>query len=365
MNIDYICIWGKNKKQTWSGTSYSLYEALSKIMDVNDKGFMLSKFEKVLIKSGSIIFNNHINILSTIIPRLHLKFLIGESKNTQLQIGDISKSHSKYYIYQDLSIDSLIELKEKDKRAFTFSNYQNISNKNLYIRNRWQKNIYQNSAGIFTMSQWLAESLVHFSGIDKNKVHHVGGGINIDSSKITNFSKSNNKILFVGRDFQRKAGYQVYEAFKILIEKYDENAELYIVGPSENPLNDAIKNVKFIGDISREELVNYYNMCDIFCMPSYFEAYGLVFIEALAFGLPVFGRNKFAMKEFIEEGYNGYLIEDDDYDEWALKLFDLLNNQRIKENVKSQQQKYIHDYSWDTVATRIKNIMDKDCKNNL
>lgn len=365
MNLDYICIWAKNKEQTWSGTSYSLYKALSQIMNVNDKGFMLSKTEKFLIKISSILFNNHVNILSTIIPRLHLQFRKRESENIQLQIGDISESHSDYYIYQDLSIDSLIELKEKDVESFAFSNYQSVSEKKLYKRNSYQKKIYDNSSGIFTMSKWLADSLIYFSGIDKNKVHHVGGGINIDPSKIANYSKSNNKILFVGRDFQRKAGYQVYEAFKILLEKYDKNAELYIVGPSVNPFKDAVENVKFVGDIPSDELVKYFNMCDIFCMPSYFEAYGLVFIEALAFGLPVFGRNKFAMKEFIDDGYNGYLIEEDNYDEWALKIFDLLNNQKIKENVKSQQEKYIHDYSWDTVAGRIKKIIDEDHKNNL
>ena len=48
-------------------------------------------------------------------------------------------------------------------------------------------------------------------------------------------------------------------------------------------------------------------MCDVFCMPSYFEAYGLVFVEALTFGLPCIGRNCYEMPYFIEEGKTGLL----------------------------------------------------------
>ena len=49
-------------------------------------------------------------------------------------------------------------------------------------------------------------------------------------------------------------------------------------------------------------------MCDVFCMPSYFEAYGLVFVEALTFGLPCIGRNCYEMPYFIEDGKTGLLL---------------------------------------------------------
>ena len=50
-------------------------------------------------------------------------------------------------------------------------------------------------------------------------------------------------------------------------------------------------------------------------MPSYFEAYGLVFAEALTYGLPCIGRDKFAMSEFIEDGCTGRLISGEDVEE--------------------------------------------------
>ena len=209
------------------------------------------------------------------------------------------------------------------------------------------------------MSKWLANNLVEYSGLPKEKVHWVGGGINLDISKIELHKKTNNKILFVGRDFFRKGGDLVYKAFKELRKELPE-AELYIAGPSKWPLDECDENVIFLGDISYDKLSEYFNKCDIFCMPSRFEAYGLVFIEALVYGLPCIGRNEFEMKEFIKEGENGFLIDVDDELILANKMKELLSNKEIKENVVNSREEYIKMYSWDTVADRIMKVLIKD-----
>ena len=127
-------------------------------------------------------------------------------------------------------------------------------------------------------------------------------------------------------------------------------------------MEDKDENLIFLGDIDSDELSQYYNMCDIFCMPSRFEAYGLVFIEALVYGLPCIGRNAFAMKEFIQDGQNGYLIDDDNANILASKILDLLTNDAIKENVVSKKAYYISEYSWDTVANRLIEVIKNDSK---
>lgn len=121
-----------------------------------------------------------------------------------------------------------------------------------------------------------------------------------------------------------------------------------------------VSGIEFLGCISTEELVKYYNLCDIFVMPSYFEAYGIVFAEALIYGLPCIGRNAFAMKEFIKDGKNGYLINEDNDEYLADKMLQLLNNDEIKEYVKSKRQQYIKEYSWNSVAEKIIKVMKND-----
>ena len=143
-----------------------------------------------------------------------------------------------------------------------------------------------------------------------------------------------------------------------------KNAELFIAGPKKLPYEELYEGVNFLGDLPYAQISEYFNECDIFCMPSRFEAYGLVFIEALVYGLPCIGRNEFAMKEFIQDGYNGYLIDKDDPNELALKMYNLLKNSKIKNNVIRNQKEYINQYSWDTVASRIISVIDNDSKFN-
>lgn len=92
-------------------------------------------------------------------------------------------------------------------------------------------------------------------------------------------------------------------------------------------------------------------------MPSYFEAYGLVFVEALTFGLPCIGRNCYEMPYFIQNGETGLLLNNDDPKELATLMYRTLHEESFSQNVLSRREEYIHDYSWDTVAKRIVKVI--------
>lgn len=98
-------------------------------------------------------------------------------------------------------------------------------------------------------------------------------------------------------------------------------------------------------------------MCDVFCLPSYFEAYGLVFVEALTFGHPCIGRNCYEMPYFIEEGRTGLLLHDDDPEELASLMQQALESDDLSANVASRHDRYVHEYSWDAVAERIAKVI--------
>lgn len=366
MKINYICEWEKDKTLTWSGTTYSLYKALGKRCFINDYDIALNWFEKKLAKLFQIrLIGNKIEtnkISSKLEKKLHenkAKKMNLQTEEYTLQIGDYLVVNENSYVYQDLSVDSLIYYKNKNINLFQYSGFQYATDKDLAKRRAMQYEVYKSSKGIFTMSKWLRDNLINYTGIEANKVHHVGAGINIDVKQIKHLPKKNNKILFIGRDFYRKGGDLVYNAFKILKTKYDSTAELYIIGPKEWPLDEITEGVKYLGDLRYEQVSEYFNICDIFCMPSRFEAYGIVFIEALVYGLPCIGRNEFAMKEFIQDGYNGLLVDNDDEDELAIKMYKLLKDSGIKNNVLNNREAYIREYSWDMVAEKIINIIEK------
>lgn len=182
------------------------------------------------------------------------------------------------------------------------------------------------------------------------------GGINVGSSLIDPQPKSHNKILFIGKDFKRKGGYITYEAFKLLREQ-GEKVELYVIGPKQDPIDNPVDGYHFVGQISFNEEAKYYNMCDVFCMPSYFEAYGLVFIEALTFGLPCIGRDCYEMPYFIQDGETGLLLKHDDPHELASLMLQVLRDDKYAKNVAAHHDQYLRDYSWDAVAERMIRVM--------
>lgn len=362
MKFVYVCTWDKNKETTFSGTTFFLFEALKNKVDIQDYNVSLNKVQKLINKifsirlvKGRIKFIKLFNSFENYVYQKKVNKIKDDVK--LLQIGSYGVSDKCFYTYQDLSIDSLIYFKENKPDLFKYSGFNDVSLRNLEKINIRQKNIYDNAKCLFTMSEWLRDNLINYTGINANKVYTVGAGININKNNIVREIKENNKILFVGRDFFRKGGDLVFNAFKILKEKYMKNAELYIAGPKEWPLGETCEDLYFLGDLSYEKLSYYFNKCDIFCLPSRFEAYGIVFAEALVYGLPCIGRNEFAMKEFIQDSVNGYLINDDDIDELALKMYKLLNNSEIKSNVLNNQQYYLNKYSWDNVAEKIVNVI--------
>ena len=158
-------------------------------------------------------------------------------------------------------------------------------------------------------------------------------------------------------DFKRKGGFITYEAFKLLREQ-GENVELYVIGPTSNPIKNPVDGYHFVGNVSFDEEAEYYNMCDLFCMPSYFEAYGLVFVEALTFGLPCIGRNCYEMPYFIKNGDTGLLLKEDNPQELASLMYKGLHDNNMTNNVKDLRSKYLQNYSWSSVAERIAKVID-------
>lgn len=356
----FSCNWGKYPEMAWSGTSLSLYKELEKYyrvssFDINPKTpilFPLRCLEKLGIGRYDMVYMKYYNKLFSKRYRYNV-----DCKVMQLDECPNIKGIDSY-IYQDLCVSFLLDIYENNKNLIPYLGFSNINKVYLQKRVKYQNEFYQNANRIFTMGKWLAEYMVAHCNIPKEKVYAVGGGINIDVSRIDYSQKTGNKILFVGRDFKRKGGDLVVKAFHILKSRVSD-VKLYIAGSPKNPItkDDYIEGIYFLGEQNQEDLINLYNQCDIFCMPSRFEAYGLVFPEALSFGLPCIGRDAFSMCEFIQHGKNGYLVDSDNVEELADKMEMALRNEEMKHYVKSQRDWYIQNYSWENVVKHIIKLM--------
>ena len=100
--------------------------------------------------------------------------------------------------------------------------------------------------------------------------------------------------------------------------------------------------------------------CDVFVMPSYFEAFGIVFPEALSCGVPCVGRDVCEMPYFIEEGKNGTLVRSSDICELATAMLKCVTNADIRKGAAAAKDEVSCQYSWDAVAARIIEVIEHD-----
>lgn len=135
----------------------------------------------------------------------------------------------------------------------------------------------------------------------------------IDSKKykmILNRDNKKIKLLYVGRFIPFKAVNLLIRALKLL---KDENSEieyyLTLIGGGEEYFeyckvlaNDlgVSSNLEFLGRIRREEIVEFYQTCDIFCFPSLKETSGNVLLEAMSCGIPVIVADRGGPAELVD-----------------------------------------------------------------
>jgi starch synthase len=211
---------------------------------------------------------------------------------------------------------------------------------------------------IFTMSDWMRESIIADAGQDPEKVVTVGTGANIViPTAAPRRAPAPPRFLFVGMRFERKGGSYLLDAFA-LVRWERPDAELWIVGP-ETPTREQ-EGVRWFGRIDRRdpageaEITRLYTEATAFVMPSIFEPAGIVFLEAMAFALPCVGSDCCAMPEFIARDESGLLTRRADAEDLAAQLLTLASApERARQMGLEGFRRLSERFTWDHVAGRM------------
>jgi glycosyltransferase involved in cell wall biosynthesis len=109
---------------------------------------------------------------------------------------------------------------------------------------------------------------------------------------------------------------------------------------------DLSREINFLGTLSPEQLMEEYFKADVFCLPSRQEGFGIVFLEAMAAGLPIVAARAGATPEVVDKGEVGELFSPGDHLELAKILEGLLRNPqqllRLGENARKRVQRFDH-----------------------
>lgn len=145
-------------------------------------------------------------------------------------------------------------------------------------------------------------------------------------------------VLFVGRLTKIKGVDILLRAFHDALSSAPD-ANLVIVGrgPEESQLRELQRKLKldrvfFLGGVPRDEMPLIYSSCDLLALPSLYEPFGNVVIEAMASGLPVLGSKVGGMADVISNGETGYHLRPGDVKHLSnyLKVLLLDNELRLK-----------------------------------
>jgi len=111
--------------------------------------------------------------------------------------------------------------------------------------------------------------------------------------------------------------------------------------------------VTFLGAQAQDTLPYYYSAADVVVVPSYYESFGMVALEAMACGTPVIASRVGGLSFTIQDGITGFHVPDRDPEALAGKISLLLKDHDLRSRLSTQAVQWVQRYSWSRVADQI------------
>ena len=114
--------------------------------------------------------------------------------------------------------------------------------------------------------------------------------------------------------------------------------------------------VVFLGKRGQDTLPYYYSAAEVLVMPSLYESFGMVALEAMACGTPVIASQVGGLAYLVRDGETGYTIPDNDPDALCEKLTLLLGNPDLRSTMGLRAVTHARDYAWERIAAQIVDV---------
>lgn len=177
-------------------------------------------------------------------------------------------------------------------------------------------------------------------------------------------------LLTVGRLTPRKGHDIAIKALQEVVKTIPEVKYIIVgTGKYRQTLEKIVKETKlsgkviFEGSVSEEELPSYYEICDIFIMLSRrsgntVEGLGLAFLEAMVFKKPLIGGDHGGVREVIDDGKNGYLVDPNDFNAAAETICKLLKDEILRKKMgKYGREKLEREFSRQAMAKKTSELL--------
>tara|TARA_Y100000310_G_scaffold315547_1_gene366228 strand:+ start:391 stop:1572 length:1182 start_codon:yes stop_codon:yes gene_type:complete len=343
----------------------SKYENIGN-MNIQRYQYFISRYQKLAYNSGII----H-NVKNSFLAKIQIPFFLTSQflkSNKLLLENNIELIHSHWLIPQGF-IGVILKLIYNKPLIVTIHGSGFLPLKNKQFRKLQDFILY--NANVITINSLTAkrELINRFPNLNQDKIKLIPMGIDLNIFKPTSINNKDTNILFVGRIVEQKGLKYLIKAIKKI---NDKNIKLLIIGkgPYINNLKQLIKSlnienqVEFLGSKNQKEISHYYNLADIFVLPSVTtktgtEALGLVLVEAMACKTPVIGSSSGGIKDIIKDNETGLIFQEKNSDELANKILEILNNNQLKNKIINNGFKFSkNNFDWKIISNKFIEIYD-------
>jgi len=209
-----------------------------------------------------------------------------------------------------------------------------------------ERNVYPKVGAIIANSNYTAKVLIEKYPVSPQRVKVCYKAINPEqytsvlSARASLPHNTPKRVLFVGSNMQRKGLPVLIRAAPYILASLPET-EFWVVGEDRSIWRmkelcraEGVEHVfHFWGWKSGLDLLKLYSQADVFAMPSLVEAFGVVFLEAMACGIPVVGTYVGGIPEIVKDGYNGLLVSPGDHLQLSQAIIRLLQDKGLRSHL--------------------------------
>ena len=226
----------------------------------------------------------------------------------------------------------------------------------------------RDASAVIACSNYEKEGMTSM-GVNPSKIHLIPMGINLEEWKNPDGDRFRRKyrlegkkiILFAGTKSYNKGATHLLEAVEKIRQKVKGLILVSIGLPTKEwESNRSLlheENLLDLGYVSEEEKREAFDACDLFVMPSRYDSFGVVYLEAWRCGKPVIGAKVGAIPEVIEEGKDGLLVEFGEVNQLASAIISLLNHPDLgKEMGETGRKKVTDRFNWQKNIGKIEEV---------
>ena len=333
-----------------------------------DKEFSESINDKS--RNTNFIYSKAFNNIDRVLYTRKIYKILNDIKN-KVNLKDINLVHAHFLfsmggialkLKREKSIDYIVAVRNSDINLF-FKYMFHIRKIGVNIMKEAKKVVFISPAyKEFVINQYvpceLRDCIEQKSVIVPNGVNPFWLQSKYEKSEYKGKKEIN--LIYVGNFSKNKNINTSINAAKEL-KKLGHNINFTIIGGGGNSEYKIKKLSRINKDIvkiyarveDREKLLNMYRKSDIFIMPSHYETFGLVYVEAMSQGLPIIYTKGQGIDGYFKEGIVGYSVNPKDVNDIVKKIKMIMNNYN---NISKNCYNLVENFSWDKIAKIYHNI---------